>query len=216
MNPLIENLSRRRFLQGSAGLTLGFFLPGLADAAAAGPGKAGEGTVCPLHFEPNAFLRIGSDNSVTVVSKHLEMGQGTYTGLATILAEELDADWETVRIDGAPADARRYNHLFWGPAQGTGGSTAMANSWEQLRRAGAAGRAMLVGAAATQWGVPAGEVSVREGVVSHAQSRRRATFGELADLAAQQPVPAGLKLKDPKDFRLIGKGVKRKDSIDKT
>jgi isoquinoline 1-oxidoreductase beta subunit len=216
MNTPIENLSRRRFLQGSAGLTLGFFLPGLADAAAAGPGKAGEGTVGSVHFEPNAFLRIGGDNSVTVISKHLEMGQGTYTGLATILAEELDADWKTVRIEGAPADARRYNNLFWGPAQGTGGSTAMANSWEQLRKAGAAGRAMLVGAAATQWCVPAAEISVRDGVVSHAKSRRRATFGELAELAAKQPVPAALKLKDPKDFRLIGKGVKRKDSVDKT
>src|SRR5512143_373658 len=211
----IQNLSRRRFLQGSAGLTLGFCLPALA-ARVAGPGQAGEGLAGPVHFEPNAFLRIGTDNSVTIISKHLEMGQGTYTGLATILADELDADWKTVRVEGAPADAKRYNNLLWGAAQGTGGSTAIANSWEQLRRAGAAGRAMLVGAAATQWGVPAGEVSVREGVVSHAQSRRRATFGELADLAAQQPVPAGLKLKDPKDFRLIGKGVKRKDSIDKT
>ena len=118
--------------------------------AAAGPGKAGEGAIGPIHFEPNAFLRIGTDNSVTVISKHLEMGQGTYTGLATILADELDADWKTVRIEGAPADAKRYNNLFWGPAQGTGGSTAMANSWEQMRRAGAAGRAMLVSAAAKQ------------------------------------------------------------------
>src|SRR5512139_1675666 len=144
----IENLSRRRFLQGGAGLTLGFCLPALA-----GPGKAGDSAVGPIQFEPNAFLRIGTDDSVTVISKHLEMGQGTYTGLATILAEELDADWKTVRIEGAPADARRYNNLFWGPAQGTGGSTAMANSWEQLRRAGAAGRAMLAGAAAERWGV---------------------------------------------------------------
>ncbi|MBI3430958.1 MAG: xanthine dehydrogenase family protein molybdopterin-binding subunit [Hydrogenophilales bacterium] len=215
MNTL-ENLSRRRFLQGSAGLTLGFFLPGLADAAAAGPGKAGEGAIGPIHFEPNAFLRIGTDNTVTVISKHLEMGQGTYTGLATILAEELDADWKTVRIEGAPADAKRYNNLFWGPAQGTGGSTAMANSWEQLRKAGAAGRAMLVGAAAQQWSVPAAEIAVRDGVVSHAKSKHRATFGELAELAAKQPVPTDLKLKDPKDFRLVGKAVKRKDSFDKT
>src|SRR5512139_3946636 len=209
--PTIENLSRRRFLQGSAGLTLGFCLPALA-----GPGKAGEGAVGPIHFEPNAFLRIGTDNSVTVISKHLEMGQGTYTGLATILADELDADWKTVRVEGAPADAKRYNNLFWGRAQGTGGSTAIANSWNQLRKAGAAGRAMLVGAAAKQWGVPAAEIVVRDGVVSHAKSKRRATFGELAELAAKQPVPTELKLKDPKDFRLIGKQVKRKDSVDKT
>lgn len=211
----IENLSRRRFLQGSAGLTLGFCLPALA-APAAGPGKAGEGAVGPIHFEPNAFLRIGTDNSVTVISKHLEMGQGTYTGLATILAEELDADWNTVRVEGAPADAGRYNNLFWGPAQGTGGSTAMANSWEQMRRAGAAGRAMLVSAAAIKWRVPATEIAVRDGVVSHAKSKRRATFGELAVAAATLPVPTDLKLKNPKDFRLIGKQAKRKDSADKT
>lgn len=211
----IENLSRRRFLQGSAGLTLGFCLPALA-APVAGPGKAGEGAVGPIHFEPNAFLRIGTDNTVTVLSKHLEMGQGTYTGLATILADELDADWNTVRVEGAPADAKRYNNLFWGPAQGTGGSTAMANSWEQMRKAGAAGRAMLVSAAAIKWNVPAAEITVRDGVVSHARSKRRASFGELAVDAATLPVPTDLKLKDPKDFRLIGKQVKRKDSADKT
>ena len=211
----IENLSRRRFLQGSAGLTLGFCLPALA-APVAGPGKAGEGAVGPIHFEPNAFLRIGTDNSVTVISKHLEMGQGTYTGLATILADELDADWNRVRVEGAPADAKRYNNLFWGPAQGTGGSTAMANSWEQMRRAGAAGRAMLVAAAAKQWSVPAAEISVRDSVVSHAGSKRQASFGELAEAAAQEPVPAEPKLKDPKEFRLIGKLAKRKDSVDKT
>ena len=210
----IENLSRRRFLQGGAGLTLGFCLPALA-APVAGPGKAGEGVVGPIHFEPNAFLRIGTDNTVTVLSKHLEMGQGTYTGLATILADELDADWNTVRVEGAPADAKRYNNLFWGPAQGTGGSTAMANSWEQMRRAGAAGRAMLVSAAAIKWKVPAAEITVRDGVVSHAQSKHRARFGELAVDAATLPVPTELKLKDPKDFRLIGKQAKRKDSADK-
>ncbi|MDA8128871.1 MAG: xanthine dehydrogenase family protein molybdopterin-binding subunit [Betaproteobacteria bacterium] len=213
---ILENLSRRRFLQGGAGLTLGFFLPGLADATSAAPRKPGERAADTARFEPNAFLRIGPDDTVTVISKHLEMGQGTYTGLATILADELDADWKTVRIEGAPADAKRYNNLFWGPAQGTGGSTAIANSWEQLRRAGAAGRAMLVAAAARKWGVPASDITVRDGVVSHAGSKRQARFGELAQLAAEQPVPADVKLKDPKDFRLIGKQVKRKDSTDKT
>ncbi len=212
----IENLSRRRFLQGSAGLTLGFCLPSVLAAAAAGPGKAGAGLAAPLHFAPNAFLRIGADNTVTVISKHLEMGQGTYTGLATILAEELDADWKTVRVEGAPADATRYNNLFWGAAQGTGGSTAMANSWEQLRKAGAAGRTMLVSAAARKWRVPAAEIEVREGLVSHAASGRKASFGQLARDAAAEAVPAEVKLKDPRDFRLIGKQAPRKDSADKT
>ncbi|WP_265949441.1 xanthine dehydrogenase family protein molybdopterin-binding subunit [Dechloromonas sp. A34] len=211
----IENLSRRRFLQGSAGLTLGFCLPAFA-APAAGPGKAGEGLAAPVSFEPNAFLRIGADNSVTVISKHLEMGQGTYTGLATILADELDADWQTVRVEGAPADAKRYNNLFWGPAQGTGGSTAMANSWEQMRKAGAAGRAMLVAAAARRWQVDAAGIVVRDGVVSHPVSGRRASFGELAVDAAKETVPSEVSLKDPKDFRLIGKQARRTDSAAKT
>ncbi|HZV55218.1 MAG TPA: xanthine dehydrogenase family protein molybdopterin-binding subunit [Rhodocyclaceae bacterium] len=212
---VIENLSRRQFLQAGAGLTLGFCLPALA-APAAGPGKAGEGLAAAVNFEPNAFLRIGIDNSVTVISKHLEMGQGTYTGLATILAEELDADWKTVRVEGAPADAKRYNNLFWGPAQGTGGSTAMANSWEQMRKAGAAGRAMLVSAAARRWQVGEADIVVHDGVVSHAASSRKASFGELAVDAAKEAVPTDPKLKDPKDFRLIGKQAKRKDTAAKT
>jgi isoquinoline 1-oxidoreductase subunit beta len=211
---------RRRFLLAGAGLTLGFCLPTAALAAqklpAAGPGKAGDGLAAAVNFEPNAFLRIGTDNSVTVISKHLEMGQGTYTGLATILAEELDADWQQVRVEGAPADARRYNNLFWGPAQGTGGSTAMANSWEQMRKAGAAGRAMLVSAAARQWQVSETGIVVRDGVVSHPASGRKATFGQLAAEAAKSAVPAEVKLKDPKEFRLIGKVAKRKDSAAKT
>ncbi|WP_153131131.1 xanthine dehydrogenase family protein molybdopterin-binding subunit [Dechloromonas hortensis] len=213
----IENLSRRRFLQGGAGLTLGFCLPGIAAAAAAaGPGKAGEGLAAPVSFEPNAFLRIGADNSVTVISKHLEMGQGTYTGLATILAEELDADWAQVRVEGAPADAKRYNNLFWGPAQGTGGSTAMANSWEQMRKAGAAGRAMLVAAAAKRWQVPVSEIEVNQGVVRHAASKRSANFGALAEAAAQEAVPTEVVLKKPENFRLIGKQARRKDTLEKT
>ncbi|MCG2575897.1 xanthine dehydrogenase family protein molybdopterin-binding subunit [Dechloromonas sp. XY25] len=212
MATTIENISRRRFLQGGAGLTLGFCLPGIAAAAAAGPGKAGEGVVAPVTFEPNAFLRIGADNSVTVISKHLEMGQGTYTGLATMLAEELDADWAQVRVEGAAADAKRYNNLFWGAAQGTGGSTAMANSWEQMRKAGAAGRAMLVAAAAKRWQVPAGEITVERGVVRHAASKRTATFGELAEAAARETVPADVVLKSPDQFKLIGKQARRKDT----
>lgn len=207
---IIENLSRRRFLQGSAGLTLGFCLPAIATAA------AGKASIATASFEPNAFLRIGSDNSVTVISKHLEMGQGTYTGLATILADELDADWKHVRVEGAAADAKRYNNTFWGPAQGTGGSTAMANSWDQLRQAGATGRAMLVAAAAKRWQVGAADIAVRDGIVSHAASGRKASFGELALEAAKEAVPSSVKLKDPKDFRLIGKQAKRKDSAAKT
>ena len=217
---MIENLSRRTFLKlglgASAGLTLGLRLPlGSAQMLEAGPGIAGGAQRADSTFEPNAFVRIGADDTVTVIVKHLEMGQGTYTGLPTIVAEELDARWDQVRAQGAPADASRYNNLFWGQAQGTGGSTAIANSYEQLRTAGAAARAMLVQAAAERWQVPAREVQVRDGTLSH-PSGRRATFGELAEAATRQPVPEKVQLKDPAQFRLIGNpDIRRKDSAEK-
>ena len=129
------------------------------------------------------------------------MGQGTYTGLPTLVAEELDAAWSQVRVEGAPADATRYNNLFWGAAQGTGGSTAIANSFEQYRQAGAAARAMLVAAAAEQWKVPADSIQVKNGVVFHA-SGKKATFGELADAAAKQPVPDDGEAQGPEGLRL--------------
>jgi len=213
----IENLSRRDFLklglQAGAGLTLGLHLPaGLSQEQRAGPGIAGGEERDAGVFEPNAFVRIGADDTVTVIVKHLEMGQGTYTGLPTLVAEELDARWDQIRAEGAPADASRYNNLFWGPAQGTGGSTAIANSYEQMRTAGAAAREMLVSAAAKRWRVSKGKIRVRDGVVSHGKSKR-ATFGELAKAASDQPVPEGVKLKDPADFRLIGNPtIRRKDS----
>ena len=212
----IENLSRRDFLKQGGGLTLALVLPGVAAAAGAGPGIAGTAPVVSGDFSPNAFVRIGSDDTVTVIAKHLEMGQGTYTGLATLVAEELDADWSRVVVEGAPADAGRYNNLFWGPAQGTGGSTAIANSFMQLRQAGAAARAMLVTAAAARWQVSAGDIVVRDGVLSHAASGRAARFGELAEAAAGLPVPAAPMLKDPSAFRLIGRHLPRKDSLAKT
>src|SRR6187397_564086 len=136
------------------------------------------------------------------------MGQGAYTGLATIVAEELDAAWSQVRVVGAPADASRYNNLLWGPAQGTGGSTAIANSWDQLRTAGATARAMLIAAAAKRWNVPADAIRVASGVVSH-PSGRRATFGELAQAAAELPAPASVTPKAAKDYVLVGKHAPR-------
>jgi isoquinoline 1-oxidoreductase beta subunit len=215
----IQNLSRRRFLaQGltvGAGLTLGLRLPEAAEPMRAGPGLAGGDEQAAGAFSPNAFVRIGSDDTVTVIVKHLEMGQGTYTGLPTLVAEELDARWDQVRAEGAPADSKRYNNLFWGPAQGTGGSTAIANAYEQMRKAGAAARAMLVQAAAQRWQVPAGEISVQDGVLSH-PSGQQASFGALAEAAAALPVPEEVQLKDPSAFKLIGNpALRRKDSADK-
>jgi isoquinoline 1-oxidoreductase subunit beta len=202
--------SRRRFLQGAAaataGLTIGFHWTGGARVASAADGV----------LAPNAFVRVAPDNTVTVIIKHLEMGQGTYTGLATIVAEELDADWSQLRAVSAPADATRYNNLLFGQIQGTGGSTAVANSWDQLRQAGATARAMLVAAAAAEWNVPTSEISVERGVVKHASSGRSASFGTLASKAAAQPVPASVSVKDPRNFRLIGQHVSRLDTPAKT
>lgn len=201
--------SRRTLLKtgaaAGAALVIGFHLAprrALAQAAAA-----------PA---PNAFVRIGADNSVTVIAKHLEMGQGSYTGLATILAEELDADWSQVRVESAPADAALYNNLLMGPIQGTGGSSAIANSFLQLRRAGAAARAMLVAAAAQAWGVPEGEIAVSAGRLAHEKSRKSGTFGQFAAAAAQLPVPGDVRLKDAKDFALIGRDLPRVDTAAKT
>ncbi len=207
----IVNLSRRDFLKAGAGLTLGVALPG-ALAQMAGPGQGGGAVVAAGTFEPNAFVRIAADSSVTVIVKHLEMGQGTYTGLPTLVAEELDADWNQIRAEGAPADAGRYANLFFGTMQGTGGSTALANSYEQMRKAGAAARAMLVAAAAQRWGVPPDAITVERGSVIQMGGTRRASFGQLAADAAKLPVPQEVKLKDPKDFIYIGKRAPRTDS----
>lgn len=199
-------LTRRRFLQStaltSAALLVGFRL----DARPATGAEA---------LAPDAFVRVAPDNTVTIIGKHIELGQGSSTGLAAILAEELDADWSQIRVEPAPANTERYKNLLLG-IQGTGGSTAMANSWDQLRRAGATARAMLVEAAARAWGVSPSEITVDRGVVSHAPSGRRATFGELAAKAATVTPPAQVTLKDPKDFKLIGTRLPRLDSRAKT
>jgi isoquinoline 1-oxidoreductase beta subunit len=191
---MIENLSRREFFKASGALVLAVALPEVG----AQPGAA---------FEPNAFVRISPDNTVTVIAKHLEMGQGTYTGLATLVAEELDADWAQMRVEGAPADAKRYNNLMWGEAQGTGGSSSLANSYEQLRKAGATARAMLVAAAAERWKVPPADITVAKGVLQHRKSKRRAKFGELAAAAATQVMPSDVPVKDASGFTFIGKAA---------
>jgi len=201
-----HGLDRRQVLKGGlatgAGLVVGFhWTPNtpraLAAEMAAGDAAAGE-------LVPNAFVRIAPDDTVTVLSKHIEFGQGTFTGLATIVAEELDADWSKVRVEAAPADASRYANLFYG-IQGTGGSTAMANSWEQLRKAGATARALLVAAAAEAWDVPVEAITVENGVVRHDPSGRSARFGELVERAAKLEPPAEPTLKHPEDFTLIGR-----------
>lgn len=159
------------------------------------------------------FLKIAPDGAVTVISKHIEFGQGNHAGLAAILAEELDADWTRVRVEQAAANTKVYMNTGMG-AQGTGGSSAIANSWEQLRKVGASARAMFVQAAAAKWSVPAAEISVKDSVVSHAGSGRSAGFAELLADAAKVTPPENPTLKDPKTFTLVGTDrVRRKDAV---
>ncbi|MEP6883927.1 MAG: xanthine dehydrogenase family protein molybdopterin-binding subunit [Gammaproteobacteria bacterium] len=209
--------TRRDFLKsagtvGAIAFTIGFEWAGSARRSLAAPVSPGVGAT----FTPNAFLRIGADNSVTVIAKHVEMGQGAYTGIATVVAEELDADWARIRIESAPADAKRYANLAFGTIQGTGGSSAMANSWSQLREAGAKARAMLLAAAAKEWKVPVAELTVEQGTVFHAAKKRQAAFGALIATAATLPVPDTVQLKDPKDFKLIGRHAPRVDAAAKS
>ena len=158
------------------------------------------------------FLKFAPDGTVTVISKHIEFGQGSHAGLAAIAAEELDADWTKVKVEQAAANAKLYGNLNMGGTQGTGGSSAIANSWTQLRTAGAAARAMFVSAAATKWGVPASEITVANGVIAH-PSGKQAGFGELVSEAAKVAPPEKPVLKDPKTFTLVGTDrVRRKDS----
>lgn len=207
------NLSRRSLLKGAGALVIGLNLP-LAARAQSGAASAfrpgGNAT-----FAPNAFIRVAPDSTVTVLIKHIEFGQGPFTGLATLAAEEMDADWSQMRSEHAPADVKLYANLAFG-AQGTGGSTAIANSWEQMRKAGAAARAMLVQAAADAWKVPAAEIKVDSGVISHA-SGKQGRFGDFAEAASKLPVPENPQLKPASAYKLIGKegAVKRLDSFDK-
>jgi isoquinoline 1-oxidoreductase beta subunit len=211
MSALDNPITRRSAVQGIAGLVIGFYLPRGLRAASFAP------TSATPPFAPNAFVRIGTDNTVTVLIKHIEFGQGPFTGLATLVAEELDADWSQMRAEHAPSNPELYKNLFFG-VQGTGGSSAVANSYDQMRQAGATARAMLVDAAAQTWNVPASEITVEGGVLRHPRTRRQGRFGQFAEAAARLPVPPNVKLKDPSAFRLIGKdgAVKKLDAGAKT
>jgi isoquinoline 1-oxidoreductase beta subunit len=204
--------TRRGFLAG-AGLVIGFALVPKAFAAAVSQGVAagGDGQLTEL----NAFVKIAPDDTVTILAKHIEFGQGPFTGLATLVADELDADWSQMRAVHSPADDKIYANLLFG-LQGTGGSSSIANSYEQFRTAGATARAMLVAAAASEWGVPAAEVTVEKGRMRHAASGKESGFGAFADKAATQTPPEKPTLKDPKDFKLIGQHLPRLDSLSKS
>lgn len=198
--------NRRTFLKMSAGtvggLVIAMKLPRGVEAA------TGDDAL----IQP--FVHIRPDNTVVVLSKHLDKGQGVATGLATLVADELDASIEQVSVEFAPSNPEVYKNLFFG-VQGTGGSTAIPNSFMQYRQAGAAAKAMIIAAAAKAWEVPAAEVTVSGGVVSHA-SGNTATLGELAGLAARENVPAEPPLKSPEDWVYIGKSFPRVDVKNKT
>jgi len=165
-------------------------------------------------YAVNAFVRIGTDESVTVIAAHSEMGQGIYTSLPMLLNEELQADWAKIRVEAAPVDAA-YNHPVFG-IQMTGGSTTSPAEWTRYRKMGAVARVMLVQAAAKQWGVDPSSCRVENGVVIHDPSKKRATYGSLANAASQLTAPADVPLKDPKTFTLVGKSTKRLDTPSKT
>jgi isoquinoline 1-oxidoreductase subunit beta len=207
----MQQVKRRDFLKSAAalggGLVISFHVPSLAGAQ--------EGAVPKLKpFPPNAFVRIGADDSVTVIVNHSEMGQGVYTSLPMLLAEELEADWKKIRVEFAPVDAV-YNHTVYG-IQMTGGSSTDSSEWVRYRMAGAMARQMLIGAAAQQWKVDVASCRAQQGFVMHDASGRRASFGSLALAAAQLPAPENVALKDAKDFKIIGKATRRLDTPAKT
>lgn len=197
-----STVSRRDFVRVS--LVVGGGL--LVSVYGCGPkGEAPGDAPADGSLAPNAFVSIDVDGNVRITSKHLEMGQGAYTGLATIIADELDAEWSKVTVEGAGADDEKYGNSTIGGLQGTGGSSAIANSWMQHRKAGATARAMLIAAAAKQWNVAAAQLTTEPGEVVHAASKRRASYGALVTAAAALSVPKDVSLKDPTAFRYIGK-----------
>jgi isoquinoline 1-oxidoreductase subunit beta len=211
----IENLartpSRRGLLKGGAavGFTLAFHLP---VRAANEPEQAPDTT--DGKFAPNAFIRIDHAGQTTLVMPQVEMGQGVYTAVAMILAEELDADYSKVALEHAPPNDKLYSNPIFG-IQVTGNSNSIRAFWKPLRQAGAAARVMLVQAAALQWQVDPASCSASNGVVTHAATGRTLAYGNLADAAGAVPAPQNPPLKDPKDFTLIGKPLKRFDTPSK-
>nr|CAD6437640.1 xanthine dehydrogenase family protein molybdopterin-binding subunit [Rhizobium sp. Q54] len=204
------DITRRSFIAGS-GLVIAIALaPRPLKAARTGVPAGGGQELVPI----NTFVKIGADDTVTILSKHLEMGQGPFTGLATLVAEEMDADWSQMRAVHAPADNDLYANLAYG-IQGTGGSTSIANSFDQIRSAGATARAMLIAAAAEEWQVPASEITIEKGRIRHSATGKESGFGAFADKAARQTAPAKPRLKRPEEFVLIGTDLPKLDTRSK-
>src|SRR3954470_5427836 len=205
------NLNRRAFLKTSAaaggGLMIGGYLPVALGRSAAALDAAGA-------FEPNIWLKVNSDDSVRIMLSQLEMGQGVMTSMPMLVAEELDMDWSKIKYEWTPADAK-YGNPNFGGQQPTAGSNSVRGMWKILRGAGATARAMLVTAAAQTWNVPENSLTTEKGEVIHKGSSRRIKYGALVDKAAALPVPKDVKLKDPKNFTLMGKDIPRLDVPEK-
>ena len=201
-----NGLSRRRLLQVGAaaggGLMLSLSLPF--------PSHRAEAAVAD-EFAPNAFIRIGSDGRIILIMPYVEMGQGTYTSIPMLIAEELDVNLKQVQLEHAPPNEKLYANPLLG-VQATGGSDALRGAWKPLREAGATARIMLVAAAAKRWDVDPKSCRAQDGEVAHVPTGRRLKYGELAAEAAKMPVPAGVTLKAPEDFKLIGTPAKRLDT----
>jgi isoquinoline 1-oxidoreductase beta subunit len=204
-------MKRREFLKAGAalggGLLISLYVPEFVPAA-----RAADSAAKPVAL--NAFVRIGTDESVTVISNHSEMGQGIYTSLPMLLNEELEADWARVRVESSPVDAV-YNHTVFGLMM-TGGSTTTNSEYDRFRKMGAMARIMLIAAAAQSWNVDSQTCRAEKGFVIHTATGRRASYGSLAEAASRIAPPKDIPLKDPKDFTLVGKPVHRLDTPSKT
>jgi isoquinoline 1-oxidoreductase beta subunit len=203
-------INRRGFLKtgvaGATGLVIGFYLPGRFEALAAAPVGAGPASL-------NAWMLISPDDSVKIMIDKSEMGQGILTALCMIAAEELDCDWKKIHTEFAPAAKEYFNPAFG--MQGTGGSSSVRSSWDPMRKAGAAARDMLLQAAAQQWNVDKSTCRTENGVIYHDASKRKLTYGSVAEGASKLAVPQDVPLKDPKQYRIVGKPTKRLDTPDK-
>src|SRR5215831_19102240 len=203
-----KTLNRRSFLKVTAAggaLIVGGYIPGLQDTSTVEAASV---------FEPNVWVKITPDNTVTIVLSQLEMGQGVMTSMPMLVAEELDVDFNKIKTEWAPADPK-YGNPNFGGAQLTAGSNSVRGMWKILRESGATARVMLITAAAKAWGVPENTVSTDKAEVVHKASGRRLKYGELVDKAAALPVPKNVKLKDPKEFHLLGHNTPRLDIPEK-
>jgi len=194
------NLTRRAFLRGASMLTLGL---------AAGPSRLLAGVDAAAPFAPSAILRLEPDDTVRIFMPHADLGNGIYTGLAQVLADELDADWTRIVTEHLDSLDPAFNHTQWGVIA-TGASTSVANQWTNMRQTGASARALLAAAAAERWGIPADGLRTADSVVI-APDGRRLRYGELTARAAQLPPPADVRLKQPSEFKLIGRSLPRLD-----